>query len=75
MLYKILNFFKAPFRRGLYRTRSGSRNPVTSGYSGCRIKSGMTNSALFAKPTTFGSFTRAAPLAKKTASLIKKETQ
>jgi hypothetical protein len=35
----------------------------------------MTNSALFAKPTTFGSFTRAAPLAKKTASLIKKETQ
>jgi hypothetical protein len=50
------------------------RNPVTSGYSGCRIKSGMTNSGLFAKPTTFGSFIRAPPLAKKTASLIGKET-
>jgi hypothetical protein len=32
------NFFKASFRRGLCRTRSGSRNPLILAYSECRIR-------------------------------------
>jgi hypothetical protein len=37
-LVKNQNFFKASFRRGLCRTRSGSRNPEVPGYSGCQIR-------------------------------------
>jgi hypothetical protein len=35
----------------LKRHSGEGRNPVTSANSGCRIKSGMTNSEFFAKST------------------------
>jgi len=37
----------------LKRHSDEGRNPVTSANSGCRIKSGMTNSEFFSKPTKF----------------------
>jgi hypothetical protein len=37
----------------LKRHSGEGRNPEISGYSGCRIKSGMTNLEFFAKPTKF----------------------
>jgi hypothetical protein len=38
----------------LKRHSGEGRNPAISVYSGCRIKSGMTNSGPFARPSKFG---------------------
>jgi hypothetical protein len=58
LIKKKLDDVVGSLNASLKRHSGEGRNPVTSGYSGCRIKSGMTNLGLFTKPTMFGNIIR-----------------